>query len=274
MKKRLLFVDDEQNIRLTLPRILAMEGFEVEVAASVAEALQIIQSKQFDILISDLNIGEPGDGFTVVSAMRRIQPHASTFILTGYPDFETALLAIRNQVDDYLTKPADIPKLLEALRNASTGAKKHEPLPVKSVSAILLEQRDDVVERWYGAVAQHPALSRIRLARAERISPIPDLLLEIAARVEDPSLAGQEAFHAAEKYGEARYAQGYAIPDLLSEASILERVISDVLQEHLLVIDISSLIPGMREIVQTVNCAMEISVRSFLHKLEISSSQS
>jgi ActR/RegA family two-component response regulator len=39
----------------------------------------------FDVLISDLNIGHPADGFVVVSAMRRTQPDTLTFILTGYP---------------------------------------------------------------------------------------------------------------------------------------------------------------------------------------------
>jgi DNA-binding response OmpR family regulator len=72
MKKRILFVDDESNIRLTLPAILRNEGFDVSVASSVLEAIDAIQHFQFDILLSDLNIGEPGDGFTVVSAMRRI----------------------------------------------------------------------------------------------------------------------------------------------------------------------------------------------------------
>src|SRR6266567_5471173 len=51
------------------------------------EILKLIQSEQFDVLLSDLNIGEPSDGFTVVSAMRRIQPDALTIILTGYPAF-------------------------------------------------------------------------------------------------------------------------------------------------------------------------------------------
>lgn len=89
-KKRFLFVDDEANIRLTLPAILETRGFTVTVASSVAEALSAIQHLPFDILLSDLNIGQPGDGFKVVSAMRRIQPQAATFILTGYPDFESA----------------------------------------------------------------------------------------------------------------------------------------------------------------------------------------
>ena len=84
---RMLFVDDEPSIRLTLPEILRMHGHTIEVAATVSEALAAIQAHRFDVLISDLNIGSPGDGFTVVSAMRRIQPECVTLILTGYPGF-------------------------------------------------------------------------------------------------------------------------------------------------------------------------------------------
>ena len=55
-----------------------------------------------DVLIADLNVSPPGDGFTVVSAMRCTQPNCVNFILTGFPAFETALEAIRRHVDDYL----------------------------------------------------------------------------------------------------------------------------------------------------------------------------
>jgi CheY-like chemotaxis protein len=79
---RLLFADDEPSIRVTLSAILKQRGFEVTVAATVPEALNLIAGQKFEVLISDLNIGEPGDGFTVVSAMRRTQPEAATFILT------------------------------------------------------------------------------------------------------------------------------------------------------------------------------------------------
>src|SRR5437763_13787108 len=105
-KTRILFADDEPAIRMTLPAILQQEGFEVSVADTVAEALAYINRDTFDVLLADLNIGERGDGFTLNSAMRRGQPHAVTQILTGYPDFETEMQAIRNQDDDHLTKPA------------------------------------------------------------------------------------------------------------------------------------------------------------------------
>src|SRR5437660_6086608 len=127
---KLLFVDDEPTIRLTLATILEREGFEVKTAASVREALEVINKEVFDVLVADLNIGEPGDGFTVVSVMRRVQPDAVTFILTGYPDFESAIRAIRSQVDDYLTKPADIPSLVAALKH-----KLENPRPIRQFVA-------------------------------------------------------------------------------------------------------------------------------------------
>jgi DNA-binding NtrC family response regulator len=105
---RVLFVDDEESIRLTLPPVLEQKGFEVRVAASVTEALVEINSHRFDVLIADLNIGSQGDGFLVISAMRHLQPQCVNLILTGYPALETALQALRSQVDDYLVKPADV----------------------------------------------------------------------------------------------------------------------------------------------------------------------
>ena len=116
-RKRLLFVDDEPSIRLTLPPVLEDYGFEVTAAGSVAEAVEKIESAHFDVLLSDLNIGEEGDGFHVVKAMRRRQPRCITLILTGYPAFESALLAIRHQVDDYLVKPADIDVLVNTINS-------------------------------------------------------------------------------------------------------------------------------------------------------------
>src|SRR5438105_15652890 len=113
---RILFVDDEPSIRLMLPAILENKGFRVTTAATVPEALAIISAEPFDVLLSDLNIGEPSDGFTVVSAMRRTQPQAITIIITGFPAFETALEAIRGQVDDYIVKPAKTEELIETIR--------------------------------------------------------------------------------------------------------------------------------------------------------------
>jgi DNA-binding NtrC family response regulator len=81
----ILFVDDEDSIRLTLPLMLETFGFKVSTAATVTEALRTMTERKFDVLISDMNIERAGDGFTVVNAMRAAQPSAVRFILTGYP---------------------------------------------------------------------------------------------------------------------------------------------------------------------------------------------
>jgi ActR/RegA family two-component response regulator len=262
---RLLFVDDETSIRLTLAEILRHEGFDVTVCATVPEAIEDINTSQVDILISDLNIGEPGDGFTVVSAMRRVQPEVITFILTGYPDFESALKAIRNQVDDYITKPADVRSMVQAIRKRLDNPKQvHVPIPTKRVSEVLIEKKKQIVKDWYELVMKDPDLAAIKLSRVERVDHLPEILEGIAERIENhPEESSAEAVKAAAKHGGARFRQGYTIPQMVQEARWLQRVISQVLQAHLLVIDISMLIPDMVAIGEALASQLEESIRGY-----------
>ncbi len=112
-EKRILFVDDEPSIRLTLPPVLQQHGFEVRSAATVNDALDEINRSRFDVLLSDLNISVEGDGVVVVKAMRHLQPHCVTVILTSHPEFGSAEAI---EVDDYLVKPADVDSLVSLLR--------------------------------------------------------------------------------------------------------------------------------------------------------------
>jgi len=113
--KRLLFVDDEPNICLTLPPVFEQHGFQVQVAATLSEALAAIRSHTFDVVLSDLNINAEGDGFTVTYTAHEVNPACVTILLTGYPAFETALQAIHTEVDDYFVKPMNIGALLGAI---------------------------------------------------------------------------------------------------------------------------------------------------------------
>ena len=264
-KPRLLFVDDESSIRLTLAEILRHEGFDVTVCASVPEAIECINKNKFDVLISDLNVGEPGDGFTVVSAMRRLQPEVITFILTGYPDFESALTAIRNQVDDYITKPADVRSMVQAIRKHLDNPRPvHVPIAAKRVSKVLLDNKKKIIEAWYGLVMQHKDIAAIKLSRVARIDHIPIILDGLAERIEQhPEEPTATTLKAATQHGGTRYDQGYSIPQMVHEARLLQRVISETLQAHLLVIDISMLIPDMVAIGEALASQLEESIRAF-----------
>lgn len=248
-RTKLLFVDDEASIRVTLPAILELEGFSVTVAASVPEALQHIIQEQFDVPISDLNIGQPGDGFTVVSAMRRTRPNAVTLILTGYPDFETAVRALREQVDDYVMKPADIRHLVGTVENKLRSPKRKLSEQVKRVSTILRENAEQIIEEWFQAASKDEVLSRIRLSKKERVDHLPGVLEELAERVDAERFESADgALDAARLHGRLRAEQGFRPRDIVIESKLLHYIISLTLQENLLAIDLSTLTSDMMRI--------------------------
>lgn len=244
---RVLFVDDEPNILLTLSAILRQKGFDVTTASSVPAALKLINSEEFEVLISDLNIGEPGDGFTVVSAMRRVQPQASTFILTGYPDFESALLAIRNQVDDYFTKPANTNLLVERIiSRLSTPKPPLREIPPRRVHEILHDNAQHIAEEWLQTIKQIPELVVIPVSDQDRIDHIPRMLNELIGRLQRTSEdTSQQATGSAQVHGRLRYEQGYSIPQIVLEARVLQRTITSTVQANLLGVDVSTLVPDL-----------------------------
>ena len=256
-KTRLLFVDDETSIRLTLPRILESRGFDVTVASTVPEALAAIQSKKFDVLLSDLNVGNPGDGFTIVSAMRRTQPEATTLIITGFPAFETALEAIRMQVDDYILKPADIDELMLTI-----DAKLHEPRPRREHP---LRARPEVPqERWLVAAKRDAELSTIPLSDHDRSDYLPQVLPGIIAAAASSSPPAPEMRQAGRKHGENRLRQGYSIPMLVQEGRLLQAVMHDVIQENLLSVDVSWLIPDLKQLGDSMEGGLQECIQGYL----------
>src|SRR5438270_8421067 len=261
----ILFVDDEPGIRATLPAILTGFGFEVTAAATVPEALGLITNRRFDVLISDLNIGQPGDGFTVVSAMRRTQPEATTFILTGYPAFETALEAIRQQVDDYLVKPADIENLVatiqQKLKGPRTNSHRIEPKPLAD---ILEESKREIVQQWVSAAREDPEIGQAGLSDRELANYLPALIGELIKRCRDGKLS-DEAGKAAAAHGRTRFKQGCTIPAVIREARLLQDIVGRLVQDNLLRTDVSAVIPGVVRIGETVQTFLEASIREFVN---------
>src|SRR5438270_5350177 len=210
-KTRLLFVDDEPSIRTTLTAILQMHDFDVTTAGDISSALSHIQSQQFDVLLSDLNIGEAGDGFTIVSAMRRLQPDAITIIITGYPAFETALQAIRNQVDDYVVKPANTEQLIKTIRQKLAHHDHHSPPPLQKLSFIFESNRQAILDRYVEQVraGQFPVA---KLKREEILNHMPAMLEEIIVLLRRGEKPGRELTEAALEHGRARYVQKFTVP--------------------------------------------------------------
>jgi DNA-binding NtrC family response regulator len=96
--------------------VLESGGFEVVAAANVNDALKLIGSNVFDVLLSDLHMPGAGDGLTVVSAMRHSNPVAVTIIFSGYPEMKEAAAAILLQADEILVKPMAPELLIQTIR--------------------------------------------------------------------------------------------------------------------------------------------------------------
>ncbi|HXM12174.1 MAG TPA: response regulator [Terriglobales bacterium] len=85
MKRRILLVDDDLAVLLTLRAVLELQGFEVETAGSSAEALARMESGVYQMIISDLRMETEEAGLEVIRAARRQPYDPATALLTAYP---------------------------------------------------------------------------------------------------------------------------------------------------------------------------------------------
>ena len=262
---KVLFVDDDRALLTALDAVLTLNGFAVTPVSSVPEALKLISTRKFDVLLSDLNIGEPGDGLTVVSAMRRVQPDACTFILTGYPDLETAIQGIRSQVDDYFSKPLHIESLVGAISDLRSGRRPtNKPLPTRKMAQLLRERSSLICDRWLHQVTQDPELAAIPLTEKERSDHVPEMMEELIRRLEGPQEELSDvATDAARKHGKLRFQQGYTIPQILLEARVLQHVLTSTIHENLFGLELSTLVGDILEIGETLQADAEISIRVY-----------
>jgi DNA-binding response OmpR family regulator len=107
---RILIVDDEASIRLTLGALLLRAGYDVTPAENGAEAIACLERQPFDLLLVDLKMPEI-DGMQVVAAARQRQPDLAIIVLTGHGSLDTAVDGLHQGIFDYLlktTEPAQV----------------------------------------------------------------------------------------------------------------------------------------------------------------------
>jgi CheY-like chemotaxis protein len=264
---RVLFVDDDRLIRLTTPAILREHGYNVTDVGTVNEALALIATTQFDVLISDLNIGYAGDGFTVVSAMRRTQPRCVTLIMTGYPGFDSALEAVRAQVDDYLIKPTPIPTLIERIEEKLRCPSLDPEAATKRISQVLRECTFEITQRALSAMKSDPALGALPLSDEQRIEFVPRILEDLASMLEI-SECGQEPpeiIHSAKMRGFKQYRLGYTIPLLAAHTRFVEQAIYEVIHEHMRSLNLSYFMFDLKRLNNSLGVQLEHTQLAFLN---------
>ena len=114
---RILIVDDEEQVRRLLSRLLENNGYSCETAQDAAEATAVMGAKQFDLLLTDMNM--PGDsGLDLIRAASAVQPDIATVMVTGMDDREIANAALELGAYGYIIKPFQSNEILISVTNA------------------------------------------------------------------------------------------------------------------------------------------------------------
>src|SRR5690349_17994088 len=120
-KPHVLVVDDEYGPRESIAFSLSSD-FQVETAERAKDALAMIKSKSYAAVVLDIRMPEM-DGIRTLEELRKIDPHVSVIMLTGYGTLLTAQQAMVAGANQYLRKPPDIPELIEAVRKQAQATR-------------------------------------------------------------------------------------------------------------------------------------------------------
>jgi len=122
---RILLVDDEEGIRLTLAGLLQNAGYQVDAVAGHVDAIVCLQAAHYDLAFVDIMLA--GDnGIDVLRDIKAISPATQVVMFTGRPEVKTAAEAVRLGAFDYITKPVQPKMLLSICRLALTAKRMHD----------------------------------------------------------------------------------------------------------------------------------------------------
>ena len=119
-KFRILVVDDEQITRTNLSHVLVKDGYQVTIAASGMEALQLFEKTSFDVVVTDFKM-EKVSGMEVLEKAKTRAPNTEVIMITGYATTPTAVEAMKKGSYHFLAKPLQLDQLRTTIREALAG---------------------------------------------------------------------------------------------------------------------------------------------------------
>ena len=140
----LLIVDDEESVRDSLYNWFIEDGFQVKCAENAKEALTMIESGNYDIILADIKM--PGmDGLEMHRRIKLLNPEAIVIIMTAFASVETAVQALKDGAYDYITKPFDPDDLSHLIRNAAKQIEMKAENQALKNRIVSLENIEDIV---------------------------------------------------------------------------------------------------------------------------------
>jgi len=116
---KILIIEDEAAIRRVLVKILSEESetYKVDEAEDGVQGLEKAKNEDYDLILCDIKMPKM-DGVEVLEAIKKIKPEIPMVMISGHGDLETAVNTMRLGAFDYISKPPDLNRLLNTVRNA------------------------------------------------------------------------------------------------------------------------------------------------------------
>ncbi len=114
-QKRILVVDDEENARIGLTRLLSREGFIVDSVSNGFEALNYLRQQEVNLIVTDINMPEM-NGITFLKELNKSFPKSNVIMITAYGGVESYIEAMNLGAFEYINKPVKIEELKSILK--------------------------------------------------------------------------------------------------------------------------------------------------------------
>jgi two-component system response regulator HydG len=159
---RLLIIDDDPGHAEAVAEGLGRAGYEAAIATSGSAGARLIESQEFDVILTDLRMPDM-DGLAILRKARQELPDAQVVVITGHGDFKTAVQAIESGALSYLPKPVTLNELRIMVDRAAQSARQ---------ARVIRELRGQLDEKFgfEGVVGNSPRMHEV-LAKLKAIAP-------------------------------------------------------------------------------------------------------
>lgn len=129
--EKVLIIDDDKDICLTLSRFLSKKGFETNSVNNGNDAVTLLKSEKFDAILCDYKLPDT-TGLELIQRINILNPEAATIIITGYSDLKTAVETLKHGASDYVTKPLFPDEILASIKQAIEDKQSKNYIPDES----------------------------------------------------------------------------------------------------------------------------------------------
>jgi DNA-binding NtrC family response regulator len=116
IRPKILVVDDDESIRLTMKVILEDEGYLVDMAVNGREAIKMTQKTNYNLALLDIRLPDI-EGVELLKLIKDGLPRLRKIMVTGYPSVQNAVAALNKNADAYLIKPVNLDELLTVVKS-------------------------------------------------------------------------------------------------------------------------------------------------------------